>query len=416
MSMGRRLLISISVIVLFLTLIPGTSSATTGTDLRVYGSTQVVRRGGSVAFQWTVENWGTAPATNVVLVSEFSVPVRLESAWIGSGSCTSSSPTTVVCPLGDLPGNSITARLGTPVYVTPLEYGTVSVTTSVSSDEPDANPADNSVGNTVEISTAEEADVAVEQFTAGHPRTFGPFYAGVPFYYVVDVDNDGPRDAPNTTATVDLADGLVFDEARTTDECSDSAGIVTCNFGTVELETDYILVWVHATEAGSYTTTLSLDSDLTDPVPTNNSDSETTIAEPMADLGATIVESADPAKSGRPLTFTMTVTNNGPSDVPDAKLTHYFSSQVDGFHPMKVDIRSIVPSQGTCSQFDAITVHCQLGFLADGASATVQTTVVPRGEGTLWNNVDAFSENVPDMGTTDNARPVAETQVLKGRR
>ena len=367
-----------------------------------------MRNGGSLNAYTPVWNWGEI-ARNATFTSEFSVPVRLESSR-SSSTCSQLSPTTVRCGLGDIDLNTYIL-----VSVTPLEFGTITETTTVASDGTDANPADNTKTSTEEVSTANEADIAA-QFGSGHPRTFGPFYAGVPFYYGVDVENYGPRDAANVTATVDLADGLIFDEGRTTDACSHAAGTVTCDLGTAEVDNDYILVWVTASEAGTYSSTLSLRSDTPDPRLWNNVASNTTTAEPMADLSATISESADPAKSGRALTFTMTVTNNGPSDVPDAKLTHYFQSLVSGFNPMKVEIKSIVPSQGTCSQYDAITVHCQLGALADGASATVQTTVIPRGEGTLWNHVDAFSEYVPDYGTTDNARPISETRVVKGGR
>jgi uncharacterized repeat protein (TIGR01451 family) len=82
-----------------------------------------------------------------------------------------------------------------------------------------------------------------------------------------------------------------------------------------------------------------------------------------SDLAITKADAPDPVALGGTLTYTLTVTNNGPDPSTDSTVTDTL--------PAGVTFVSANPSQGTCSQA-AGTVTCTLGSLAVGASATIQ--------------------------------------------
>jgi uncharacterized repeat protein (TIGR01451 family) len=89
--------------------------------------------------------------------------------------------------------------------------------------------------------------------------------------------------------------------------------------------------------------------------------------------------SADAARVGEPVTFTITETNKesfalGPVQVKDSL-------------PTGVEFVSATPSQGSCS-FDPATdnVGCNLGTLPSGATATIDVVVIPTQPGIITNN------------------------------
>jgi uncharacterized repeat protein (TIGR01451 family) len=74
----------------------------------------------------------------------------------------------------------------------------------------------------------------------------------------------------------------------------------------------------------------SVTADQLDPVMANNSDATLVTANAAADLSAQIAESADPASPGEVLTYTVTITNCGPSPVSSIALTNTWSTSVRG--------------------------------------------------------------------------------------
>jgi uncharacterized repeat protein (TIGR01451 family) len=105
-----------------------------------------------------------------------------------------------------------------------------------------------------------------------------------------------------------------------------------------------------------------------------------------ADLSIEKSDSKDPAATGRNLTYTLTVTNNG----PDAAL----NVQVADTLPAGMDFVAATASGGSCGPFGG-TIACSIGGLADGASVTFEITVTPRQAG-LAQNVASVSSSTGD--------------------
>ncbi len=113
---------------------------------------------------------------------------------------------------------------------------------------------------------------------------------------------------------------------------------------------------------------------------------------PSADLSIAKTDAPDPVGVGSNLTYTLTVTNNGPSGATGV-------SVVDSL-PAGVTFQSATPSQGTCS--GTTTITCNLGSLANGGTATVQIVVTPTVGGAITNSA-SVGANEADPNTANNA-------------
>jgi uncharacterized repeat protein (TIGR01451 family) len=111
----------------------------------------------------------------------------------------------------------------------------------------------------------------------------------------------------------------------------------------------------------------------------------------MADLAITKTDSKDPGHPNQNLTYTLTVTNNGPDPA--------FGVIVTDTLPGTVNFVSSSPSQGSCS--GTATVTCLLGTMASGDVATIQIVVTPTQVGQI-SNVATVAAASTDSNTNNN--------------
>jgi uncharacterized repeat protein (TIGR01451 family) len=142
----------------------------------------------------------------------------------------------------------------------------------------------------------------------------------------------------------------------------------------------------------------SLTSDQPDPVSSNNADSTVVNASPAADLSVQISESADPSTPGEALSYTVTITNLGPSPASGVTLADTWSTTVPG----GVQLLSLGATQGQCAQTADSSIDCQLGELASGADATLTVRLRPRGIGSVTDQAQVSAAEF-DPDTTNNA-------------
>ncbi len=117
-----------------------------------------------------------------------------------------------------------------------------------------------------------------------------------------------------------------------------------------------------------------------------------------ADLGIAVTVSPDPATAGSNLTYTITVTNNGPGVATEVSVTDTL--------PSGVSFVSVTPSQGTCS--GASTVICNLGTINNSATATVTLAVTATPGGTVGNTASVASASC-DPATGNNSATAITT-------
>ena len=119
-----------------------------------------------------------------------------------------------------------------------------------------------------------------------------------------------------------------------------------------------------------------------------------------ADLILTKSDLPDPVLVGERLTYTLVITNQGPSSATDVTLTDTLTETL----PPNATFISAEPSQGSCAE-ELMTVTCNLGDLSNLADATVTITVVPEeaAGGTIIPNLARVEANESDSDNTNNS-------------
>jgi len=121
-----------------------------------------------------------------------------------------------------------------------------------------------------------------------------------------------------------------------------------------------------------------------------------------ADLAITQTDSPDPTVPGSPVTYTLTVTNNGPGPAAAVEVSEGLT--------ISASVDSATPSQGSCTLL-AFGVHCDLGDLARSATATVQIVGTPSVAGTLTSNSDVSGARADPV--SDNNTAMVQTTVFE---
>jgi uncharacterized repeat protein (TIGR01451 family) len=337
--------------------------------------------GENLTYTLLVTNLGPSPATGVSVVDTLPANVAFVSATTTQGTANHAAGTVTV-DVGNLAVDQ-TETITIVVTVPSSARGTLANTATISGNEQETND-DN---NTSSVSTAIQPEIDLVIFKADSPD---PVFAGQTLTYTLSVVNNGPSNATGVTVTDQLPGGVTFVSATASQGTAVNAnGTITATLGNLASDasaTVTIVVTVDPSTRGTITNTASVAGTETDTQPQNNTDSEPTVVQSRIDLAITKADSPDPVTAGGQLTYTLTVTNTGPSNAT--------AVSVQDFLPSQVQFVSATASQGTVTHSQGV-VTAELGDLAVGASRTI----------TIVTQVDAdFS------GTMTNRATVAGTE------
>jgi large repetitive protein len=365
---------------------------------RVPGPTKTVLLGGTFEYELEVTNAGPSDAAGVKVTDHLPAQEQLVSAESPcAGSATEAN--LIECPIGAIPAGAPAVKLHFKVKaigsVPPGGEKVTNVATVTSTTE-DVNP--NNTGE-AEVEILPAADLSVLK-TA--PATVAP---NGDLTYTLHVENHGPSVAHEVKVSDPLPLGVEFKSAS--EGCSFAAGVVTCavvapegelGFEAEENSVDF-QVTVHvpfALGGKPLTNTASVKGKEADPNTENDSSTVTTTVGPAADLS--IVKTMGKAQAGQPLTYTLAITNKGPSTAS--------AVTVKDTLPAGTTFKTAAPSQGTCGAIGQ-EVTCNLGALPSGGSAQVSITVDVGATvtGTL-KNVAKVEGPEPDPDKTNNESTV----------
>lgn len=352
--------------------------------------------GGTLTYTLTVTNNSTTvDATNVTVTDTLPAGVTNVNAS-GSGWACIISGYSVTCTRPTLIKN--TSSVITITVTVQDEGCSLTNTASVTADQ---NDPDNS-NNTDTITTQVQPSANLSIIKTDVPDT--SVYAGAILTYTITVTNSGPSTATNVTVTDPLPAGSIFTAVSGSGwTCSQSAGTVTCNRSSLTVTTaPAITITIKApSDPGTITNTATVSSNVNDPNSGNNSATASTIVNASANLSITKSDSPDPVTAGENLTYTITVTNNGPSTATGVTVTDTL--------PSILSLVSATASQGTCS--GTTTITCSLGTLTNTSQATVTivTTPTTTSPGTVGNSASVSSSTHDPISSNNTSTMIMTT-------
>ena len=338
----------------------------------------------------SIEKTLTSPADGTAMVGEtVTFTIRITNT-------NTTSSTIVTLPLTDT-YNATYLTFNNQANPTPNDFSSGVITwTDITEDLGDLDP-----GNSVTVTVAFRAekgtsgttntahalgkqDSAQVEIESGADLTISKaddpaeVIAGESLTYTLVYTNNGPLDAQDVFITDTLPSGVSF--GGVVSEVPPIAGptvtlpYLTWYTPTLTAGASGTLVFtvtVDASVSGTITNSVVITSGTYDGDTTNNTDTELTTVHAEADLAISKSDSPDPVIAGHSLTYTLVITNSGPSHASGVTVTDTL--------PAGVTFSSA--SSGCTYGLGTHRVTCTLGILNNGATATA-TIVVTVGSST----------------------------------
>jgi uncharacterized repeat protein (TIGR01451 family) len=210
------------------------------------------------------------------------------------------------------------------------------------------------------------------------------------FSYTITVTNLGPSTASNVSVSDTLPAGVTFVSA--TGGGTNDAGVVgwpvVASFANGAMTN--FTVTVTAPASGTLTNVASSTSATTDPSAGNNSSSFITTVTPVADVATTKSGPASVAGNGL-VTYTITVTNLGPSTASNVSVTDTLPAGV-----------TFVSASGGGTNSAGVVGWPVITSLANGATTSFTVTVTAPGSGTLTNVVSSTATTLDPEATNND--------------
>ena len=355
--------------------------------------------GGPVSWTITIVNPGPSDAHGVDLSDV--VDPAVSSVTVTGGGC------------GALPCTIPTITVGSTVSVTVTgvlapSYGGATLANTASVVSATAAPPPVTATSVTPVTTA--ADLAITKVA-----TTPSFAAGRPVGWTVTVTNTGPSDARGVVAVDPIPAPVSGATGTWTGGTCSGTTTLTCALGTVTAGTT-VTIDVSGTLSASFIgaaviNSASVTASTPDPAPGNNSVTVSTPVTVAVDLLVAKSASPTPVVPGGPVTWTISVLNQGPGVALATTLTDVV--------PGAVTVTAVAPA--ACAESSG-TVTCTLGNLAVGqqVDVTIDGTLAAAFPGTTLDNTASATSDSFELTPADNdatsstaVQPVAALTVTK---
>jgi len=276
--------------------------------------------GDTIRYTIVVTNGGPHAATTVVLTDALPSGVSYNTSSTTQGPYNSSTGRWDVGSLSN--GGSATLTIDATV-----DLGTGGSTITNHIDGLSADQVDPTSGNNQDSAaiTVKSADLQINKSDSPDP-----VIAGTSLTYTLTVNNSGPDDATGVTVTDTLPSGIIFvSDSHTHGGYDNGTGVWTVgNLASSDSATLTLLFTVDSSLTGTLSNRVDVSGNESDPNDDDNTATEPTVVNSVANLEITKSAPAT-VEAGEQLTYTLTFTNNGPSDATSVVITDALDSDVD---------------------------------------------------------------------------------------
>ena len=394
---------------------PGAECSTADLAVTNSGTPNPVLAGGNITYTQTVTNNGPRDAVNALFTEAIPANTTFQSLTVPGGSgWTCATPAvngtgSISCTHPDVANAASTAF----TLVVQVNAGTASGTVitdviDATSGTSDLNLSNNTATVQITVGLATAADLSITNSASPNP-----VIAGNPITYTVVVRNNGAASASNVVFSEAIPANTTFVSATPSPaagwSCSVASGILSCSNPTLAANASTTFTVIVNVVAGTASGTIISDtanvsSTTRDPNPNNNSATVNVVVATavQADLSVTSSASPNPVTTGNNITYTQSVTNNGPAAAALAQFTDTI--------PTNTTFVSLVQPAGWACVTPAVggtgTVTCTNASVAAGATAnfplivTVNQGVAP---GTVISNTASVSATTGDPSSANNS-------------
>ena len=362
--------------------------------------------GQNISYSVSYGNSGPDVATGVVITD--TMPAGTSFAPWASDPCWSQSGSTLSCTVGTATVNAVGEIALT--LVAPNSPGTVTNTATITMDQRDHTPADNTSTFNTSVTVPTDADVTVGLSASPAQANVGDYVT-----FFAGVTNEGPATATNVTIHDTLPQGFIYVPDRSDSRCVASGQTVTCALGSMGPRSvdDGGNITAQATASWTFSDTATVTADQPDPNTSNNSATTTVQVIGPADM-AVAISGPNSVDVRTVSSYTISVSNLGPDDVGAASL--------DVNLPAQMSPAGWSSAQGNCqgTSYPAPSYHCDLGPMSAGSTLLViiDGYAYQEGNGSL---TAAVTGDRQDPDTTNNnsqmtitVNPVSDLQVAGG--
>ncbi|MDE3087943.1 MAG: DUF11 domain-containing protein, partial [Chloroflexota bacterium] len=386
-----------------------TSTAKYGTESLALSKsvteTSFTTAGDVLHYSYTVTNTGGYPLLGPVVITD--------------------TKATVTCPAVTTVGNLSD-------YLDPSETITCTAAYTVTAGDITAHLVINSAYATVNGVQSNTDSKTVNQASADlgilKTHTPEPVTAGQMITYTLVVTNAGPSAVTGATITdtlpVTLTSPTWTCTASAGSSCTSTSGSNNLNTSANMLVNGIVTYTITATVSSTATGTLVNTGYVAPPVgtldpnPSNNSSTDTATVQLTADLGILKTHTPEPVTAGQMITYTLVVTNAGPSAVTGATITDTFPAILTS--PAWTCVASI--GSNCTSASGSGDLNTSANMLVNGIiTYTITATVSSTATGTLVNTgyvappVGAIDPNPSNNNATDVATLITSADLAIGK-
>ncbi|HKR67151.1 MAG TPA: hypothetical protein VJZ00_25725 [Thermoanaerobaculia bacterium] len=385
------------------------TTVTTSADLSVVKSGPTNATAGTdITYTISIANAGSSDAATVSLTDALPGFESFVSVTQNSGptfNCTGAQTTT--CTIASFAnGASATFTLVGHIASATPNGTTLSNTANLTTATTDNNTSNNS--STVNTIVSPTADLSL---TKNGPTTVAP---GTDITYTISLANAGPSDATNVALTDTTPAGTTFVSMTQTSgppfncltPATGATGLTTCTTPTLVAGASAgftFAVHVDPTATGSITNTANVSSATPDPNPGNSfaTSPPAAVVPATTDMSITKIANGDRFAPRAPVTYTITVTNNGAAVATNVVVTDEL--------PAGATLTNASSTQGSCT--GTTTVVCTMGVMLPAATATITLVAeLPATYGPLVNTATVTSANA-DSDPSNNVATATVTTV-----